>query len=247
MSGNDKSGESYRKWKRLKKAADISTAFFLRHKRRKMEQKRLRLYKIDMKYIRDLAQKDDNVHSVSPQVGKDNRPFVGIIIICDNKKYCIPLSSPKSKHQKMKNDIDFMRINVDGKLLGVLNFNNMIPVDERFLIPVELRITQKDSPENTHYKKMAVKQLNWCQQNQDLIVAKANKLYHLVTETPDKMRMVTKRCCNFKKLEAVLERCLAKTQSNEYEPKEKAVAASAELSTPHPSVIRRRRHTGRLR
>ena len=33
-----------------------------------MEQKRLRLYKLDMKYIRDLAKKDDNVHSVSPQV-----------------------------------------------------------------------------------------------------------------------------------------------------------------------------------
>ena len=80
-----------------------------------MEQKRLRLYKLDMKYIRDLAKKDDNVHSVSPQVGKDNRPFVGIIIVCDNKKYCIPLSSPKPKHQKMKNDIDFMKINVDGK------------------------------------------------------------------------------------------------------------------------------------
>ena len=154
-----------------------------------MEQKRLRLYKLDMKYIRDLAKKDDNVHSVSPQVGKDNRPFVGIIIVCDNKKYCIPLSSPKPKHQKMKNDIDFMKINVDGKLLGVLNLNNMIPVDERFLKPVELRITRQDSPESTHYKKMAVKQLNWCQQNQDLIVAKANKLYHLVTETPDKMRM----------------------------------------------------------
>ena len=74
-----------------------------------MEQKRLRLYKLDMKYIRDLAKKDDNVHSVSPQVGKDNRPFVGIIIVCDNKKYCIPLSSPKPKHQKMKNDIELMK------------------------------------------------------------------------------------------------------------------------------------------
>ena len=183
-----------------------------------MEQKRLRLYKLDMKYIRDLAKKDDNVHSVSPQVGKDNRPFVGIIIVCDNKKYCIPLSSPKPKHQKMKNDIDFMKINVDGKLLGVLNLNNMIPVDERFLKPVELRITRQDSPESTHYKKMAVKQLNWCQQNQDLIVAKANKLYHLVTETPDKMRMVTKRCCDFKKLEAVLEKKLLSHQEQHEQP-----------------------------
>lgn len=35
-----------------------------------MKQERLRLYQIDLKYIRDLAQKDNNVHStISPQIG----------------------------------------------------------------------------------------------------------------------------------------------------------------------------------
>ena len=72
-------------------------------------------------------------------------------------------------------------------------------------------------------------------------------MYTLVTQTPDKMRNLTRRCCDFKKLEAVLERRLAKVQSNEYEPKEKAVAASAEISVRHPAIIRRRKNTGRSR
>ena len=68
-----------------------------------------KLYKVDMKYIRNLHKIDDKVLSVSPQTGKDNRVFVGIIIICDVQKYCIPLSSPKEKHRKMKNSMDFSK------------------------------------------------------------------------------------------------------------------------------------------
>lgn len=60
-----------------------------------------------MKYIRDLSRVDDNVMSVSPQEHKENRPFVEIIVILEEKQYCIPLTSPKPKHDKMKNDLDF--------------------------------------------------------------------------------------------------------------------------------------------
>ena len=58
-----------------------------------MKQKRLNLYWIDMKYIRELAHIDDNLMSVSPQVGKASRPFIGVIVICGEQQYCIPLSS----------------------------------------------------------------------------------------------------------------------------------------------------------
>ena len=40
-----------------------------------MDQKRLALYKIDLKYVRDLSKADDKVMSVSPQAGKSTRPF----------------------------------------------------------------------------------------------------------------------------------------------------------------------------
>jgi protein AbiQ len=76
------------------------------------------------------------VLSVSPQTGKNLRVFVGIVVVCGSKKYCIPLSSPKEKHRKMKNSIDSSKIIVEGKLLGILNFNLMIPIEKRQLQPI---------------------------------------------------------------------------------------------------------------
>lgn len=143
--------------------------------------------------------------SVSPQVGKETRPFVGIVIVCGVQKYCIPLSSPKPKHKSMKNDVDFMKIWDGEKLIGVLNFNNMIPVDESCILPLNLRITEKDDSAIRNYKKMAVKQLDWCQRNQDAIVKKANKLYTLL-QSDRVSSILKKRCCNFKKLEIVLQK-----------------------------------------
>ena len=170
-----------------------------------MEQKRLNLYLIDMKYIRNLAKADDYVMSVSPQAGKETRPFVGIIIVCGTMKYCVPLSSPKPKHKSMKNDVDFTKIMDGEKLIGVLNFNNMIPVDESCTIPLNLRIAGKDDAATRNYKKMAAKQLDWCQHNQESIVRKANKLYGMV-QSEKNSGFLKRRCCDFRKLETVLKK-----------------------------------------
>ena len=64
-----------------------------------MKQERLNLYRIDMKYIRNLHHVDSRVSSVSPQIGKQSRIYVGIIVICNNRKYLIPLSHPVPKHE----------------------------------------------------------------------------------------------------------------------------------------------------
>ncbi|MCC8164005.1 MAG: type III toxin-antitoxin system ToxN/AbiQ family toxin [Lachnospiraceae bacterium] len=170
-----------------------------------MKQRRLNLYLIDMKYIRNLSKVDDNVMSVSPQIEKEKRPFVGIIIVCDMQEYCVPLSSPKHKHESMKNDVDFTKIIVEDKLLGVLNFNNMIPVDESCISPVDLKVTGKDSPQSRRYKKMAAKQLSWCQGHQDEITKKANKLYKMI-ESGKASGLLKRRCCDFAKLETVLQK-----------------------------------------
>ena len=67
-----------------------------------MKQGRLSLYTVDLKYVRNLANhdKNGNVRSISPQIEKSIRPFLGIIVICENKQYCVPLSSPREKHKK---------------------------------------------------------------------------------------------------------------------------------------------------
>ena len=172
-----------------------------------MQQERLNLYTVNMKYIRNLHnQGDDRVLSVSPQVGKDNRPFVGIVVICDNKQYCIPLSSPKDKHKIMKNDVDFHKIlDSEGKLIGVLDFNNMIPVLEDVLQEVDVKIYPNDSREKKKYKNLMIDQLNFCRQHQDIIVKKADKLYKMIGKK-NTSGPLKRRCLKWDRLEKILDR-----------------------------------------
>ena len=109
-----------------------------------MKQEKLQLFTMDMKYVRDLHKVDDRVQSVSPQIHKSNRPFVGIVVVCNRRQYCIPLDHPKDKHYKMKNDVDFTRIFDGDKIIGVLNFNNMIPVDESVVRKFNVKINKND-------------------------------------------------------------------------------------------------------
>ena len=163
-----------------------------------------KLYKVDMKYIRNLHNIDDKVLSVSPQAGKDNRVFVGIVTICGIHKYCIPLSSPKEKHKKMKNSMDFSKIEINGKLLGVLNFNLMIPIEEDQLQLVNTTIFKRDRENIKYYKRLCVQELEWCRINSEVICNKANVLYKkYISSEPFSGR---NRCLNFPKLESECEK-----------------------------------------
>ena len=84
----------------------------------------LKLVTVNSKYCEYLRQYDYRVSFNSNE--KETRPFVGILFEINEIKYFAPLSSPKPKHQKMKNTIDFYKI--DSGKLGAINFNNMIPV-----------------------------------------------------------------------------------------------------------------------
>ena len=169
-----------------------------------MHQERLSLYTIDLKYIRTLAKADDNVLSISPQIGKQNRPFIGIIVICNYKQYCVPFCSPKEKHKSMKNDTDFSKIiDSNGKLIGTLNFNNMIPVRDDLTTPLSSKINAYDDPATRHYKTLLKNQLTFCQKNQDVIVKKANKLYKMITGHTAGYNL-RRRCCDFEKLEEIM-------------------------------------------
>ena len=67
-----------------------------------MTKNRLHLYRIDMKYIRELHKVCDHVPSVSPQLGKDNRHFIGIIVMVNSRMYAIPITRHDGKPQERK-------------------------------------------------------------------------------------------------------------------------------------------------
>ena len=83
-----------------------------------------KIVKVDYKYCDYLRQFDNKV-SYNAGV-KELRPFIGILFVVENCEYFAPLSSPKVKHMKMKNNLDIVKI--AGGRYGVVNFNNMIPV-----------------------------------------------------------------------------------------------------------------------
>lgn len=88
---------------------------------------KLSFYQVDIKYMRYLLQNGIKVMG-SSSIDKQNRKYIGIIIKNhSNQEYLIPLASPKPKHINMKNKLDFIKIE-EGKL-GVININNMIPVN----------------------------------------------------------------------------------------------------------------------
>jgi protein AbiQ len=103
--------------------------------------------------------------SISPQRGKQNRPFVGVVVLMNGRNYCIPLTSPKDKFKNKKSQVDFIKVfdeerrdeNGQFKLIGVLNINNMIPVDDRYIKKVNLAVLSNDKPDIAAKKRLMQK------------------------------------------------------------------------------------------
>ena len=155
----------------------------------------LRIVRVNSDYCDYLRQFDNKVAYNKNE--KELRPFIGILFKIDSCEYFAPLSSPKPKHKKMKNTIDFYKIK-NGEL-GAVNFNNMIPVKEESyeLVDLNKKVT---SIFELKYQNLLKEQLSWLNENYYQVKNNSAKLYKLynANKLPDNIR---KRCCNFKLLE----------------------------------------------
>ena len=134
---------------------------------------------------------------------KELRPFIGILFNINEIRYFAPLSSPKAKHIKLKNTIDLVKID-EGKL-GVININNMIPVNEKNYELFDLNISNK-SVEEVKRIRLINQQLRWLNSHKNNIIGKALGLYNKFINNKLSKNVVD-RCCDFKLLE---------TKCNEY-------------------------------
>lgn len=155
----------------------------------------LQIVKVKSDYC-DYLRKFDNKVAYNKKE-KELRPFIGILFQIENCKYFAPLSSPKTKHKKMKNTIDFFKIK--GGELGAVNFNNMIPVNNSNYSLINLN---KDTLtiEEKKYQKLLKEQLAWLNESYNQVKDKSFKLYQLYNNgrLPESIKS---RCCNFKLLE----------------------------------------------
>lgn len=159
---------------------------------------KLFLYQIDPEYCRYLGREDPNIsHNWQEKI---RRPFVGIVLSIQGLQYFAPLTSPKSKHKKMKNQLDFLKI--DSGKLGAINLNNMIPAPDSCVREVDLIIRDKDDKETVQYKYLLRDQLNWCNKQAEAIQTKARKL-RVYCEQNRLPASIAKRCCNFLKDEGL--------------------------------------------
>lgn len=149
-------------------------------------------YQIDSQYCNFLRQTDPCVPYNNG--AKAKRPFVGIVFSVNDYNYYAPLTSPKPKHLKMKNQMDFLKIN--NGLWGAINFNNMIPVHKKSLQKVDVKIYPTDTKNEIDYKNLLSNQLSWCNANKKTVLDQAEKLYNTIVHG-NGWAQLHSRCCNF--------------------------------------------------
>ena len=157
------------------------------------------LVKVDSKYCDYLRKFDNKV--VYNKNNKELRPFIGVILKVNEVLYFAPLSSPKIKHLNMKDNLDFMKINHGN--LGVVNFNNMIPVLKENYTLIDLNNKPTNNQDLTYYY-LLLAQLSWLNAHRLQVIRKATHLYDLYI-TNKLSPNIKKRCCNFPLLE---EKCI---------------------------------------
>ncbi len=177
---------------------------------------RLKFYTVRPDYLKYLKLHDPKiVDNLGP---KQRRPYIGILLKVNNLNYLAPLTSPKVKHLKMKDNLDFIRI--DKGSLGAINLNNMFPVHMRSITEKNLSLE-----EDLTYKSLLENQLTWCNLKKIKIQNSALKLYENLNKYGENSRYYN-RCCNFKLLE---EKCRAwekareKVLSKKLRPKNKGI------------------------
>lgn len=124
---------------------------------------------------------------------KKLRPFVGILFSVNELLYFAPLSSPKPKHLKMYDTIDFLRL--DKGRLGAINYNNMLPVKKQNITPINT-----ENKNDLNYSNLLKSQVYWLNRNYDLVTTRAKALYfdYRNNNLPNN---ILSRCCNFLLLE----------------------------------------------
>lgn len=148
----------------------------------------LRIYRIEDKYIQFLRTKDSRV-----QLNKNKRrPYIGVVLYVGKYRYFVPMESPKPNHAKIKAGKHILKLQ-NGEL-GLLGFNNMVPVHESALIAFDI-----NNEPDEKYKQLLLRQVTVCNRMKADIQNHASRTYFDVVNK--KNEFLLKISCDFKKLE----------------------------------------------
>lgn len=167
-----------------------------------MKQDKLKWYIVDKSYVNYLRQYDEKVENID--YNTKLKPYIGILVNINGFNYYVPISSAKEKHYNIKEGMDFIKIVQDGKIIGVLNINNMIPIQDDNVVLLKYKdIDNYREFESEKEKKLYISflsfELDLINAKTDKIKKSALKLYNEKANNP--MSNIAKRCCDFKLLE----------------------------------------------
>jgi len=151
----------------------------------------MKIYKVDLDYIKFLYQSDNRVQYNSDynDSKNENRPYIGIVLSINGLNYFAPLEHPRPKHANLKSNPHIYKIK-NGRL-GLIGLNNMIPVPVEALISFDI----KKDPNSAILQSQYVE----CKNNWNVIQRKANDIYRRRTIKPNKFEQDV--YCDFKLLE----------------------------------------------
>lgn len=157
---------------------------------------------INEKYIDYLR---DNYDSRIPQTnyGYDKlKPFFGALFTIDDLVYVTQVTSPKPRHNSLKQSLDFYKIYNGNKLISCVNLNYMFPVPQDELTDLKYKniddyVAFSDSVSRSKYIQLLKFEL--MKINKLSLDKKALTLYDHKYSKPNDL--ISKRCFDFKQLE----------------------------------------------
>lgn len=126
----------------------------------------LKLYEINPKYIKYLAQYQE--HIFISDGNKASRKYIGVVLQINGMNYFAPLSSFKSKHKRMKESVDFIKI----RDYAVININNMVPVPEG-----EYHLVDVDGTKDMQYRYLMQAESREINRKRNRIIKNADIVY----------------------------------------------------------------------
>ncbi|MBR3262817.1 MAG: type III toxin-antitoxin system ToxN/AbiQ family toxin [Lachnospiraceae bacterium] len=153
----------------------------------------LKIYRLSDHYVRYLRTKDPRVQDNKGR----RRPYVGVVLLVGDYRYFVPMESPKPNHINIKAGHHIMKL--DNGALGLLGFNNMLPVPDSALISFDI-----NAEPDPQYADLLRRQASFINRHKGDVLEHASKTYFQVVNKKNKFLL--KICCDFKKLERACSR-----------------------------------------
>lgn len=153
----------------------------------------IQFYEINKKYVDYLVPYAPHLFHNSQKGQANERKYIGIVMQINGMDYFAPLSSFKPKHTKMKEGLDFIKV----QSYAVINLNNMFPVP-----PSESSYVNFGAIKDTRYKSLLLAEYRYIKSIQEKIRKNAIALYKHKLANGDETSLA-KRCNDFTLLETM--------------------------------------------